>query len=136
MPKSKSAYGTTLDLKRSTPTAAGLIDALRWVATCQMGWYRNHGGRYKDELLEILGDDLTRQGLPQESGISMRVARNGQAWYAWRQTITGWCFAIGAAGPPPNQWEYDGGQPPQGFPGEDQTWGTEPFSCEVNPNWI
>lgn len=43
---------------------------------------------------------LTRGGLPQETGITMSVAKDGQAWYAWRRTITGWCFAIGAAGSP------------------------------------
>ena len=49
--------------------------------------------------------------------------------------MTGWCFAIGAAGPPPNQWEYDGPEPPKGYPGEDVSWGDGPFSDQVNRNW-
>lgn len=73
--------------------------ALRWLATCQMGWYRNRGGRYRQELLDILGD-FTKQGLPAEHGIELHVAPDGQRWWAGRQTITGWYFAIGAAGPP------------------------------------
>ena len=114
---------------------AATINAMRWLETCQMGWHRNRGGRYRDDLLKMIGDDFTRQGLPKESGIALRVSSDGQAWYAWRRTVTGWCFAIGAAGPPPEQWEYDGPEPPHGFPGRDRTWGERPFSDQVNRNW-
>ena len=75
-------------------------EALRFLATCQMGWYWNRGGRYhRKNLLNVLGDGFTRCGLPKDHGIAVRVAKDGQAWYAWRRTVTGWCFAIGAAGP-------------------------------------
>ncbi|MBX7268801.1 hypothetical protein KIF24_24130 [Micromonospora sp. Llam7] len=116
----------------------GTTEALRWLATCHMGWYRNEdrGGRYRADLLEaVLQNDFTRQGLPQDHGITMRVAEDGQAWYAWRRTVTGWCFAIGAAGQPSDQWEYDGPEPPQGFPGDDGRWGDNPFSRETSRNW-
>ncbi len=126
------AAGRRLDRREFKET----IDALRWLGTCQMGWYRNHGGRYRADLLAIIGNDFTRRGLPKESGITMRVANDGQAWYGGRRTITGWCFAIGAASPPPDQWEFDGPNPPEGFPGEDRTWGDRPFSDEANRNWI
>ena len=109
------------------------IVALQWLATCQMGGHRR-GGRYRDDMLEIVGD-FTRYGLPTEAGITLRVANDGQSWYAWRRTVTGWCFAIGAAGPPPRQWEYDGPDPPTGFPGRDSAWGNEPFSDQANCNW-
>lgn len=111
------------------------MKALHWLAICQMGWYRNRGKRYRAELLEVLGSYFTRQGLPPDPGITMKVSKNGKAWYAWRRTVTGWCFAIGAAGPPPDQWEYDGPEPPQGFPGKDRGWGKRLFSDEVNLNW-
>lgn len=114
---------------------AATIDALRWLETCQMGWHRNRGGRYRDDLLKMIAGDFTRQGLPKESGITLRVSGDGQAWYAWRRTVTGWCFAIGAAGPPPDQWEYDGPEPPQGFPGQDRMWGDSPLSDQANTNW-
>jgi len=114
---------------------AATIDALRWLETCQMGWHRNRGGRYRDDLLKMIAGDFTRQGLPKESGIALRVSNDGQAWYAWRRTVTGWCFAIGAAGPPPDQWEYDGPEPPQGFPGQDRMWGDTPQSDQANTNW-
>jgi hypothetical protein len=129
------AEGRRLDRREFKET----MKALRWLATCQMGWYHNqdHGGpRYRADLLNALGDDLfSGYGLPPDPGVTMKVAKNGQAWYAWRRTVTGWCFAIGAAGPPSDQWEYDGPEPPQGFPGKDRRWGERPFANEVNPNW-
>ena len=110
-------------------------EALMFLATCQMGWYRNHGGRYREDLLSIVGHDLTRHGLPKDHGITVRVAKDGQSWYAWRRTVTGWCFAIGAAGPPPVLWEFDGPETPNGFPGKASEWGSGPSSDEVNRNW-
>jgi hypothetical protein len=82
-----------------------------------MGWYRNRGGRYRADLLELLGD-FTSQGLPEDHGITLHVAKNGKSWWAWRRTVTGWCFAIGAVGPPPDQWEFDGPEPPHGSLGK------------------
>ena len=122
--------GRRLDRREFAET----IDALRWLATCQMGWHRN-GGRYRRDMLRVLGDDFTRHGLPGESGITLHVAQDGQSWYAWRRTVTGWCFAIGAAGPPPDEWTYDGPEPPKGFPGRDSSWGDGPFADRVNRNW-
>ena len=108
--------------------------ALRWLATCHMGHYRRRN-RYDPELLALLGDGFVRHGLAKEHGIVMKVSGDGQAWFAYRRTITGWCLAIGAAGPPPEQWEYDGQEPPRGFPGTDPIWGERPFEETVNPNW-
>ena len=122
--------GRRLDRREFAETT----DALHWLATCQMGWHRN-GGRYRRDMLRVLGDDFTRHGLPRESGITLHVAQDGQSWYAWRRTVTGWCFGIGAAGPSPDQWKYDGPSPPRGFPGRDSSWGDGPFADRVNRNW-
>ena len=111
------------------------MDALMWLHTCQNGWYERSGGRYREDLLSILGDSFVRHGLPEGSGITLHVSQDGQSWYAWRRTVTGWCFAIGAQGPPPNCWEHDGSEPPKGFPGEDSVWGDHPYSDYCNPNW-
>jgi hypothetical protein len=100
---------------------------LRWLASYQEVWYSNPDGRYRGDLFDLLGNDFTSYGLPLEHGITLRVARNGRSWRAWRRTVTGWCFAIGAVGP--NQWEYDGPEPPRGFPGKDKCWEGG------NPNW-
>ena len=113
---------------------AATISALYRIANCQSGWYR-HDECYRDDMLKILNNDFTREGLPQESGITMHVDRDKQSWYAWRRTITGWCFAIGTCSPPPEVWEFDGPEPPNGFPGKDPAWGNEPFADQVNPNW-
>ncbi|OWY62443.1 hypothetical protein B7486_58400, partial [cyanobacterium TDX16] len=86
--------------------------ALHWIGTCQMGWGRRETG-YRADILDVVGD-LSRQGLSGDGGIEVRVSPDGNSWYAWRRTVSGWVFAIGAAGPPPDQWEYDGPQPPSG----------------------
>jgi hypothetical protein len=123
--------GRRLDRREFNETTA----ALRWLATCQMGWHRNRGGRYRPDMLGILNHDFKSHGLPEEHGITMHVSKDGQSWWAWRQTITGWCFAIGAAGPPPDQWEFDGPEPPHAFPGKDKRWGDTRFSLPSNRNW-
>jgi hypothetical protein len=123
--------GRRLDRREFKATKA----ALNWLDTCQGIRYQKEGGRYRADLLELLGGDFTSYGLPRESGISMKVSEDGRAWYAWRRTITGWCFAIGANGAPPDRWEYDGLEPPLDVPGMDPRWGTRPFSDEVSRNW-
>ena len=110
------------------------IKALQWLATCHTGHYRKRN-RYDRNLLHLLGDSFTTRGIPKDTGITMKVAKGGQRWFAYRRTVSGWCFAIGAAGPPPDQWEYDGPDPPSGFPGEDRRWGNRPFEDTANRNW-
>jgi hypothetical protein len=124
------ADGRRLDRREFEETA----DALLWLHTCQMGWYRNRGDSYRPDLLDVI-TDFTHYGLPKDHGITMNLAPDGQSWYAWRRTVSGWCFAIGASGPPPDQWEFDGPEPPHGFPGEASAWGSAAFSDEVNRNW-
>lgn len=109
--------------------------ALLWLATCQSGWYRTCGN-YRDDILSMLEDKFIRYGLPREHGIRLHVTNDGNSWYAWRRTVSGWCFAIGAAIPPPDQWQYDGPVPPKGFPGRHPSWGESPFDSEVIRNWM
>lgn len=87
-----------------------------------MGWGRRETG-YRADTLVVVGD-LRSHGLPGDGGIEVRVSPVGSTWYAWRRTMSGWVVAIGAAGPPPGQWEYDGPAPPSGFPGESSDWGS------------
>jgi hypothetical protein len=123
------ANGLRLDRREFEATAS----ALRWVSTCAMGWHTDDGG-YRPDIMEIVAD-LTRYGLPDDHGVQVEVSPDGSAWFAWRRTVTGWVFAIGAGGPPADQWEYDGPEPPDGFPGQDPAWGSGPFSEDANPNW-
>jgi hypothetical protein len=96
-------------------------NALRWVAICQMGHFRRRGGSYNPDIMTVLSD-LTRHGLPKDHGITIKVSADGKAWYGWRRTITGWVFAIGAAAGPPDEWLYDGPEPPTAFPGTGSDW--------------
>lgn len=94
--------------------------ALQWLATCHMGHYR-HDERYRPDLLPLVASQFVRDGLREDHGIVMNVAVDGQSSYAYRETVSAWYFAIGASGPPPDQWCYDGPQPPAGFP-DDDSW--------------
>jgi hypothetical protein len=108
--------------------------ALQWLATCHMGWYRrDDANAYQPDLLERLGSFESR-GLPDPHGIVMHVSNDRQRWYAYRRTVTGWVFAIGASDAPPNQWRYDGSGPPSGFPGDDPAWGESMFADNAR-NW-
>lgn len=68
--------------------------ALQWLATCRMGHYR-HDERYRPDLLPLVESQFVRDGLPEDHGIVMNVAVDGQSWYAYRETVSGWYFAIG-----------------------------------------
>jgi hypothetical protein len=93
--------------------------ALRWLATCQMGRY-NKRGRYEPELLPVVEARFVRDGLPEDHGIELHVSKDGQSWYAYRETPSGRHFGIGAARGTPDQWLYDGEQAPTTFPCEHQ----------------
>jgi len=108
-------------------------NALRRLATCHMGHYRNGNQRYRPDLLPIVASHFERDGLPKEHGIEMSVAPDGTSWFASRRTVTGWWFGIGAAGPPPDEWLYDGLRGPSGMPAEPEwdRFGLGPAA----PNW-
>lgn len=124
------AEGRRLDRREFNETTK----ALYWLAECMEGWYSNEDRgpkRYRADLLEVFDPDFFKTyGLPEDHGVIIKVAKNGKAWYAWRRTVTGWCFAIGAAGPPPDRWEYDGPEPPERFPSKGRGWGDN-----ANRNW-
>ena len=127
--KGTDGQGRQLDQRGFEETRA----RLRQLLYAQMGWYRNHGGRYRPELLELLSDDNNnRHGLPADHGITIEVTPDGQSWWAWRRTITGWCFGVGAVEAPSDEWMYDGSEPPVGPPGEGQGWSKHGFG---SPNW-
>ncbi len=108
--------GGRLDQREFAETRKGL----QWLATCHMGHFRNHD-RYRADLLPLIESHFDRDGLPEDHGIVMKVADDGQSWYAYRETVSGWYFAIGASAPPPDQWCYYGPEPPVGFP-DDERW--------------
>lgn len=107
--------------------------ALQWLYTCHLGYYPKQGNRYF-EGLEIIIDGLSEKYcLPNPNNIEMHISDDGQSWYATRQTITGHWFAIGAAGPPTDQWFYDGPTAATSFPHESEWDQWVPGSN--SPNW-
>ena len=107
--------------------------SLRWLAICHMGHYRNEK-KYRKDLLPLVESGFERYGLSQPHGITMHINGDGQRWYAERQTVTGRWFAIGAAGPPPDEWLFDGSEKPEGFPAEPEwdQWGGGVHSTNWN----
>ena len=52
-----------------------------------------------------------------EGEIVMTVGPKGRSWFAWRRTISGWVFGIGAASARPDKWTWEGpegAEPPAG----------------------
>lgn len=108
-------------------------EALRTLSFAQMGWYRSLNARYRDDLPETLESNFIRKGLRKPSGVQQLVAEDGRWWFGWRRTISGWCLGIGASGPPPDQWFYEGPDPPVGPPGSGSGWGDSAHAA--TPDW-
>lgn len=109
--------------------------ALDWLATCHMGWYRNEDrpDEYRADLLDVLIGSH-QLDLPSDAPIVTRVRKDKQAWYAYRKTPSGHIFGIGASGPPPSQWHYDGPMPPSGYPAKGSVGWTDVMS-PIRPEW-
>jgi hypothetical protein len=120
------AEGRRLDRREFKETKA----AIEWLAVCMSGHFRNRK-RFRKDILDIVRD-FEQQGLPGAHGIELRVAKDGHWWYAYRRTVTGWVFAVGAVNKPENAWWYDGPTPPTGLP-------TKPDWCDIRdetrPEW-
>ena len=104
--------GRRLDRREFSETQQALLA----LASAQMGWYRSRGERYQGHLLDILSSQFTRLGLPEEHGIELVVSEDGRSWWAWRRTVSGWCFGIGSIEPPPDQWLFEGTDRPTAGP--------------------
>ena len=77
-------------------------------------------GRYRDDLLTMVGGLLSKS-FPEDE-ITMTVARKGKSWFAWRRTVTGWVVGVGASGPPPDRWSWEGRESPDGPPRPGRDW--------------
>lgn len=99
----------------------------------QMGWHRNRLGHFKPDILEFLGD-VTKEGLPAEHGIELRIRSDRQAWYACRETPSGWFFGVGGDGDLTTEWQYDGVEPPATFPSGEGGW-TDATRNHSRPEW-
>jgi hypothetical protein len=77
-------------------------------------------GRYRQDLMAAVAGLLSKT-FP-ESEIVMTIGPKGRSWFAWRRTISGWVFGIGAAGAPPDKWSWEGPEPPNRPPGPGTAW--------------
>ena len=109
-------------------------EALRGLQNNQMGWGRNEG-RYNPDLAGFMKSNFDRARLPRDHGIQMHVADDGQSWYAWRETISGWTLGIGAVGVEANCRFYDGPQPPPGGPDQFPHLWINDATAATPPNW-
>lgn len=123
------AAGIQLDQREHAETKK----ALRWLHTCHVGHYAELSNRYVALHQDIIDRLPEKYGLPTPGNFKVHIASDGQSWYAARRTITGHWFAIGAAGPPTDQWFYDGPTPPSGFPSESE-W-DQWIEDSHSPNW-
>lgn len=125
--------GLVLDRREFAETK----EALRWLATCHMGWYQQEGrpDTYRADLLEVLQsmDDEQFKFVTPEPVVT-QVRKNGKAWYAYRRTPSGHVFGIGAVGAPPSQWFFDGPEAPKGFPAQGSPGWTD-FMSPDRPEW-
>jgi hypothetical protein len=64
----------------------------------------------------LISTDSKQFAFDSEEPVISKIREDGQAWYAYRVTPSGHVFGIGATGPPPLQWFYDGTTPPSKFP--------------------
>lgn len=106
------ACGRRLDRREFKETK----ESLEWLAVCISGHFRNRN-RFREDILSVVGD-FERHGLAEPHGINLMVTRKGGTWYAYRRTVTGWVFGIGAVNKPESAWWYDGAEPPPGPPGK------------------
>jgi hypothetical protein len=81
---------------------------------------RHEHGRYRDDMMTLVAGSLSKT-FP-ESEVSMVVGPKGRSWYAFRRTVSGWVFGIGASGSPPDIWTWDGPTEPQKAPGPGTEW--------------
>jgi hypothetical protein len=125
--------GLVLDRREFVQTK----DALRWVATCHMGGYRREDrpNEYRRDLLDMLVATHSKQlAFGSDTPFVSKVRKDGQAWYAYRHTPSGHVFGMGADGPPPSQWFYDGATPPDGYPSKRGRGWTD-FMSPDRPEW-
>ncbi len=106
--------GRPLDQREFDETREAL-DTLHMFHSAQ-----HKNGRYRQDLMAAVAGLLSKT-FP-ESEIVMTVGPKGRSWFAWRRTISGWVFGIGAAAAPPDKWTWEGPEPPNRPPGPGTAW--------------
>lgn len=115
--------GQRLDQREFEETKRALND----LHLFQSAQHKN--GRYREDIMAVVGGLLSKT-FP-ESEIVITTGPKGRSWWAWRRTVTGWVFGIGAAGGPPDEWTWQGSEPPERGPGPGTDWTRRGFDDEV-----
>lgn len=120
--------GRQLDRREFTESKA----ALDWVADVGAGWYEP-GGRSRATFRGLIAD-LAEYGLPEDHGVVLRSRRDGQGWFAYRQTPSGYWFGVGARRERDHRWYYDGHRMPVGLPTRRDGWTDD--ADETRIEWL
>lgn len=129
---SVNGRGQRLDDREFHPTR----ETLRSVSAVQLAQHRNTGSFRGDVIngWRPSGRDFTRHGLPADHGIESRVSGDGQLWWAWRTTVSGWVLGYGLRVEDGSTYEYMYAGPvaPESAPTDGQTWGA---GWDTPPDW-
>ncbi len=127
-----NARGQRLDDREFIETR----ETLRWTSTVQLGQHRNHGRFHPDVVNGWLkAKDFVKRGLPEDHGVTSQVSDDGQVWWAWRATASGWVLGIAhtVVGDGFAEYLYAGPEAPTASPVEDpELWGA---IWNVPPDW-
>lgn len=108
--------------------------ALHRLYCSEAGLYRNRGQHYHDDkTLTLL--PTGPKGLPNPTGIQLRVRGDGQAWYAWRKTVGGCYLAVGGSSDVDRYWCYSDTSAPASFPADGASGWVDQNREQRNEDW-
>ncbi|MBO3664066.1 hypothetical protein [Microbacterium stercoris] len=100
----------------------GTKKALRWLHTCQSGWYERQGNRFWGaERTDNILRPLSRYGLPDDHGVIVETTPDRTRWRGWRILPSGWVLGIGATDRT-SLFLYARSAPPASWPGDGPEW--------------
>jgi len=110
-------------------------ESLRLVSTRQLSEHRRRASFHPSVLTALGPSAFARYGLPEPHGMHSVVSPEGQAWWAWRVTVSGWVLgsALVAQDAQFVEYLYAGAKEPADSPTDaPETWGA-PWSTP--PDW-
>jgi hypothetical protein len=97
-------------------------EALRWLHTCQSGWYERQGDTFWGaERVDGALQASTQQLLPRSHGIVCQTTPDHRLWRAWRVLPNGWVLGVGATDRS-SMFLYSGPSIPVSWPGSGSPW--------------